>query len=585
MKKIYNWLLLPLLMLLVSCTAREEIVFDHEQPAFDTKDGMILLEVIVPSSTKADDVIYISGAFNGGDEAAADNAMWHLEKSTRIDRKWGIYLDPSTFADGKTLADGYRFVSVREGEERTARNGAVNRTETFATGTRTNVYVSYWNLYFYEAPELTHDGPVVYVDNQTGWDGLALYAWGDAEAFGVWPGMLPTGEIILDGVKWTYFDLGEANRGLNINLIFNNNGGGSQLGDYNVTLDKDEYYLILTPDGVQASSTLPSHEGTIRVYVDNQAGWDAVTLYQWGDVNDLGGAWPGLAPAGTVKIAGVEYMYFEYDIAEVEGLGQNLIFNNNGGGTQTGDMPVTFSSENADLFYVISGEKDCAVIEDPFNREPADNPDTPDDPDEPDVPADPVSAVFYVQNNTGYSSAYIYAWGTGLPEIFGGWPGTALEDNVTCYGVPYCRIEVTVDKYELEYHPILNNNDETQYDAPAVIVGNYNFIAAGTESAEITAAPALKVYVDDKTGWDELAMYSWGDVNDLLGGWPGAAFAEETVDGTTYKVFTVPAEGFGTSCNLIFNNNGHDVQLGDYNVVADRDLYLTITAEGVSPIE
>ena len=615
MKKIFNWLMLPLMMLLGSC-AQEEIVFDHEQPAFETKEGMILLEVIVPSSTKADDVIYISGAFNGGDEAAAENVMWHLEKSTTIDKKWGIYLDPSTFVDGKTLADGYRFISAREGEERTAKNEAVNRTENPAPGTRANIYLSYWNLFFYVAPEIEHDGPVLYVDNKTSWDALALYAWGDAEAFGGWPGMQPTGEIVIDGTTWTYFDLGEANRGLNLNLIFNNNGAGSQLGDYNVTLDKDEYFLVITDEGVEVANSIPSHEGTIRVYVDNQAGWEAIALYQWGDVNDLGGGWPGVQPAGTAKIAGVEYTYFEYAIADVEGLGQNLIFNNNGGGIQTGDMPVTFSADVVDHFYLIYGEKDCVVIEDPFNREPVggdeggegETPGEGENPgeggcgcdcegckdctggstEEPEVPAGPVPVVFYVQNNTPWTPTYLYAWGTELPEIFGGWPGTALENNVTCGGVAYSRVETTATAYDLEYHPIMNNGtggEGGQYDTPAVTLAQYNFIVAGETAAEIGTAPALKVYVDDQTGWDAIAMYSWGDINDVVGGWPGAACTTETVDGKEYKVFEIPAEGFGTTCKLIFNNNGGGTQHGDYTITADRDHFLTVTAEGVTPIE
>ena len=612
MKKIFNWLLLPLMMLLGACT-QEEIVFDHEQPAFETKDGMILLEVIVPSSTKADDVIYISGAFNGGDEVAAKDVRWHLEKSTTIDKKWGIYLDPSAFESGKTLADGYRFVSVREGEERTAKNEAVNRTEDFAPGTRANVYVSYWNMFFYVAPELEHDGPVVYVNNQTSWDALALYAWGDAEAFGGWPGMQPTGEIAIDGTNWTYFDLGEANRGLNLNLIFNNNGNGSQLADYNVTLDKDEYFLTITDEGVEVANSIPSHEGTIRVYVDNQAGWEAVALYQWGDVNDLGGGWPGVQPAGTAKIAGVEYTYFEYAIADVEGLAQNLIFNNNGAGIQTGDMAVTFSADVVDHFYLIYGEKDCVVIEDPFNREPVGGDEggneggegeTPEqggcdcdcegcqdctgkeNGEEPEVPAEPVPVVFYIQNNTGWEATSIYAWGDALPELFGGWPGAAVENNLTCGGAAYSRIETTATAYGLEYHPIFNNNGAgTQYDAPVVALAEYNFLVAGAEAAEIGAAPAVKVYVDDQTGWEGIAMYSWGDINDVVGGWPGAACTVETVEGKEYKVFEIPAEGFATSCNLIFNNNGAGLQLADYNVKADRDIFLTVTAEGVTPIE
>lgn len=598
-------------MLLGACT-QEEIVFDHEQPAFETKDGMILLEVIVPSSTKADDVIYISGAFNGGDEVAAKDVRWHLEKSTTIDKKWGIYLDPSAFESGKTLADGYRFVSVREGEERTAKNEAVNRTEDFAPGTRANIYVSYWNMFFYVAPELEHDGPVVYVNNQTSWDALALYAWGDAEAFGGWPGMQPTGEIAIDGTNWTYFDLGEANRGLNLNLIFNNNGNGSQLADYNVTLDKDEYFLTITDEGVEVANSIPSHEGTIRVYVDNQAGWEAVALYQWGDVNDLGGGWPGVQPAGTAKIAGVEYTYFEYAIADVEGLAQNLIFNNNGAGIQTGDMAVTFSADVVDHFYLIYGEKDCVVIEDPFNREPVGGDEGgneggneggetggcdcdcegcqdctgKENGEEPEVPAEPVPVVFYIQNNTGWEATSIYAWGDALPELFGGWPGAAVENNLTCGGVAYSRIETTATAYGLEYHPIFNNNGAgTQYDAPVVALAEYNFLVAGAEAAEIGAAPAVKVYVDDQTGWEGIAMYSWGDINDVVGGWPGAACTVETVDGKEYKVFEIPAEGFATSCNLIFNNNGAGLQLADYNVKADRDIFLTVTAEGVTPIE
>lgn len=481
MKKIFNWLmLLPALVLFGAC-AQEEIVFDHEKPAFETKDGQILLEVIVPSTTKADDVIYISGPFNGGDEVAEADVTWHLEKSTTIDKKWGIYLDPSTFVDGKTLADGYRFVSVREGEERTARNEAVNRTENPAPGTSTNIYVAHWNMFFYVAPEIKHDGPVVYVDDQTGWDALAMYAWGDAEAFG---------------------------------------------------------------------------------------------------------GWPGQQPAGTAKIAGVEYTYFEYAVADVDGLGQNLIFNNNGGGIQTADQPLTFSADVVDHFYVLYGEKDCAVIADPFNREPIVAPDPEPEPEpDPDAPTDPVPVVFYVQNNTGYDATYMYAWGDALPELFGGWPGIALENNVTCGGVAYSRVETTATAYDLVYHPIFNNNNGTQYDAPVVTIAQYNFIVAGETAAEIGTAPALKVYVDDQTGWDAITMYSWGDINDVVGGWPGAACTTETVNGKEYKVFEIPANGFGTTCNLIFNNNGGGTQLADYNVVADRDLYLTVTAEGVTPIE
>jgi hypothetical protein len=193
---------------------------------------------------------------------------------------------------------------------------------------------------------------------------------------------------------------------------------------------------------------------------------------------------------------------------------------------------------------------------------------------------------FYIQDNTGWESTAIYAWGDSLPELFGGWPGAVLEDQVTCGGAPYYVIETTATAYELGYSPIFNNNNGgTQYNAPYLNIAKYNFLIAGETAAEIGTAPEIKIYVDDQTGWEGLALYSWGDVSNLGGGWPGMAYTEEEVNGATYKVFTVPAEGFGTSCNLIFNNNGGGIQHPDYNVRADRDYFFTVTAEGVTPIE
>ena len=115
MKKILYFLtMLPVLAFLGACTEKEEIVFDHEQPAFDIRDNAILIEAIMPQGTVAEDIIYIAGAFNGGD-AAVGNPQWQMEHSTIIPEKWGIYLDPSTFVEGTSLADGFWFVSEEEG--------------------------------------------------------------------------------------------------------------------------------------------------------------------------------------------------------------------------------------------------------------------------------------------------------------------------------------------------------------------------------------------------------------------------------------------------------------------------------------
>ena len=141
--------------------------------------------------------------------------------------------------------------------------------------------------------------------------------WGDVNNLnGDWPGMQPSGQWEKDGVKWTYFDLGEENMGLNENLIFNNNGGGSQLPDFNLTLDHD-VYLRLTADAVEEIELEPSvkHDG-YAVFVYDETGWDALNLYMWGDTNNLNGDWPGMEVTGEQTINGVTYKYFDMGEAQ-----------------------------------------------------------------------------------------------------------------------------------------------------------------------------------------------------------------------------------------------------------------------------
>ena len=93
-------------------------------------------------------------------------------------------------------------------------------------------------------------------------------------------------------------------------------------------------------------------------------------------------------------------------------------------------------------------------------------------------------------------------------------------------------------------------------------------------------ASAHYIFVNDMTGWDALGLYAWGD-SELFGAWPGeASVGDSIVNGINYKVFLLDA----TSGNyhLIFNNWNNGLQLPDYDIVADRDYYFTITDTGVS---
>ena len=459
--------LLAALTVMTSCSKDEDIVFDHERQQFETRADRILLEFIAPYGTAVDEEIYIMGAFNG-DSASMRKEEWKLMKAPGSDIKWGIYLDPATFVSGKTLADGFRFYSATQGTEFTVKGEMANHTDNPGVGTFTNVWGERWESYYWsgDGPEIEHDGYVVYVLDETGWANLNLYMWGDVNDLnGGWPGMTPTGKQKIGGTEYTYFDMGEANTGLNENLIFNN-GEGSQLADFNFTIDHD-LYLRVTASGVEemVEPVVVEHDG-YAVFIVNKTGWDEIALYMWGDVNDLNGGWPGMQPTGEQTIKGVTYTYFDMGEANT-GLSENLIFNNNGAGNQLADYAYTIDHD-----------------------------------------------------------VYLEVTSSGVTEI--------------------------------------DPNNYTGGDTPEPQPSGLHYI-----------------YVDNQSGWDAISLYAWGD-KEFFGNWPGVApTGSKTVDGVDYIYWEFTSAG--ESENLIFNNSGAGEQTPDFNVVLDRDYYLTVTASGVTP--
>lgn len=343
-QRTYTYLLalLAFVATLTGCTRMEEIVFDHELPKFELRDDAILLELIVPQGTQPDEKLYIVGDFNGGQEAAMQSGKWQLEKAPDTNDKWGIYLFPGDFVPGKSLADGFYFVSEEHGAERTLKDEEMLHKLDAKTGNRYDLTSYRWASYFIvpeEPEEIVHDGYVIYVINNTGWESTALYAWGNdlPELFGGWPGVVSTETETKEGQTYIYYDTGKDNKGLTYNLIFNPNGGeGNQLPDFEVTLDRD-YYLELTEDGVVELNALEpqiKHDG-FAIFIDDQTTWGAMALYGWFDGEpELFGGWPGMAtPTGQQTIDGVIYNYYDTGEANI-GKSSNLILNNNNGGKQ-----------------------------------------------------------------------------------------------------------------------------------------------------------------------------------------------------------------------------------------------------------
>ncbi|MBO4466762.1 MAG: starch-binding protein [Bacteroidales bacterium] len=590
MKKIIKYL--SALVLAAACSPLAEIEYSHEAQAFDTKSDLILIEGIMPQASAVTDQIYIVGEFNGG-EAAIGNASYLMTHSETISSKWGIYLNPSSFVGGKTLADGFTFYNVQQGWERSSRNEAVTHKLTIGPGEWANVYADKWEKYFQPAdpnegkvtlPE--HSGVRVYIIDQTGWDAIALYQWGDVNNFGGdWPGMQVSGTVTIGGQEYKYFEYGDDIFGLGQNLIFNNNGGGTQLADYNITFAEGvaDYFLLVTAEGVSEAPNptegggvvIPAHDG-VRVWVDDQTGWDAIALYQWGDVNNFGGDWPGMQVGGSETIAGVEYKYFEYG-DDIIGLSQNLIFNNNGGGTQLADYNLTFEEGVTDYFFQVTADG-ATLLEGPGGSGGGGNG---EDPEPPVETKDPVT--IYVQDLSGWESVNLYMWGD-VNDLGGGWPGKAAAAETKKIGTVSYKVFVIEDALGRTENLIFNDGGDVKApDYNCVLESEMFLLLDPADETPVKAIdprhPAIRIYINNKTDWDEIALYAWGDA-EAFGGWPGATpVNSENVGDVDYLVFGLDASMAGKTLNLIVNNNGGGKQLESLAITVPEDeIFLTINA-------
>ena len=548
-KRLYSLLLavLTLTGLMTGCKSNDDIVFDHERQQFETRADRILLEFIAPFGTTPNEEIYILGAFNGEEEAIGKEE-YKLMAAPTSTAKWGIYLDPSTFVSGKSLADGFYFYSVSQGKELDLNGELAHHTDNPGVGTFTNIWGQHWESYYWEggeSPEPEHDGFCVYVDDQTGWDALTLYMWGDINNLnGDWPGMQVTGTWKHDGVTWKYFDFGEENAGLNENLIFNNAGGGSQLKDFNFTIDRN-IYLRITADGVEEISPEPAvkHDG-YAVFVYDETGWEALNLYMWGDENNLNGEWPGMEVTGEQTVNGVTYKYFDMGEAN-SGLCENLIFSN-AGSSQLADFAYTIDHD-VYLHITTSGVTEI----DPATFQPGDTPGPEPEP-EPTVE----KVIIAVKNSVGYADPHLYVYGDG--EACGGWPGAApvkTTDN------GWCLFELPANG---NYNLILNDNGSPQVDGPAVSTAGSHFFDVNEAWVESANTVTIK-----NVNYTDPRLYAWGS-GEIYGGWRGI---KPTSNENGTLVFPLPNDG--GEYNLILNGEGEGVQQDIATVTANQSYSFT----------
>ena len=592
MKRILSYLTIPALFLAAAaCAPKEEITFAHEEQAFDTRSDRILVEAILPQATAADDEVYIIGDFNGG-EAAVGNAAYRLTRSVAIPAKWGVYVDPSAFQGGKTLADGFTFFNVQQGIERGPKNEDVLHKLTIGTGEWANVYADKWAKYFEppvipETPTLPeHDGVRVYIIDQTGWDAIALYQWGDANNFGGdWPGMQVTGTWSFNGQEYKYFEYGADIFGLGQNLIFNNNNNGTQLADYNVRFEDgvQDYFFLVTADGVsEAPNPVDGASADPRAAMTETSPWGVI-----GSIASTGNSWGADEPMvtdgtwhaclGLTLSAGDEFKFrkdADWGVnfgGDFVALGEPFEVKQDGAnikGVEDGTYDLFLNPDAAIVIIVNAGDP----VTLPSGEGGGETPEPPVE-----ETKDPVT--IYVQDASGWDDLYLYMWGD--KELCGGWPGTAVTETEKFGSVFYKKIVVDDAEGRAE-NLIFNNNAGTQTESFAVTLSKELFVSLDAEGV-ITAIdprhPDIRIYIQNQTNWESIALYAWGDA-EAFGGWPGATPVNtEVVGDVEYLVFGLPADMAGKNLNLIVNNNGGGKQLDELAItVPEEEMFLVINA-------
>ena len=197
----------------------------------------------------------------------------------------------------------------------------------------------------YKATLVEKPLPKLYVKSDLGYAAYAMYAWGSNGDVDLgWPGLQPTGTETIGGESWIVFEPTKPYTQGATNWIINNNGAGDQLDIMQGYEFTHNTFVRIAADGSFTVAGGPIASDGYVVYIIDQTGWDEITCYQWGDINDFGGGWPGKAVDGTITMGGNTYKYFNYG-ADVKGLSQNLIFNNGGNGVQLGDFNFTFERD------------------------------------------------------------------------------------------------------------------------------------------------------------------------------------------------------------------------------------------------
>lgn len=168
---------------------------------------------------------------------------------------------------------------------------------------------------------------------------------------------------VVCGMKdgWTYYGTGDFDEGY-LKLQGKDDPAANialqVCGEMHLRFEYPNCRFIISPKGETTANT-----GTLTLYVDDQSGWDALSLYVWAGDDKPMGNWPGTAAPAETEVVN-EVTYKKWVVENLPGRA-NIILNDgkNEGATQTDTREVRLTSQDTKLYLKLKSDKSIEVIE------------------------------------------------------------------------------------------------------------------------------------------------------------------------------------------------------------------------------
>ncbi len=448
--------------------------------------------------------------------------------------------------------DGWWKVTIPQASFKITFTDGNETSNEFSITPETGKYVTGENGKIYSSKKEAEDdlGVItksVYFFNTKEWKTVYAYAWYEdgKQVFGGWPGLAAKNE----GGYWYRADV-KMMTDKPFSIIFNN-GNGTQTENIDMS-DMSKNYIALSEDQPggnlkverfaskdEASEALGIYGDKTTVYFYNTRGWEKVGVYTWGAA-DLG-EWPGK------EAENIGNNWWKLTIDSAPGSDFNIIFNDFGGGSQTGNLLVDSISKVyfwGNNKYSSKAEAEKAAYD--FEHSEGETIEEKDG-----------NTLVYFYDENAWSDVYVYAWGGNYNNCIGDWPGTKM----TRLGGGWYAANVlneAIDNTDL--HLIFNDGNGTQLPDNVMEGRSKLFFTSSTtdgfasksdveaylgmekpsdpEPSEPVVKPVdeepvvadgyTRLYSKVDTSWTEdVYMYAWlkkddgTSAGDPFGSWPG----------------------------------------------------------------